>query len=222
MIEFKNVAISREGKTIVENITFSCKPGERIVLYGPSGAGKSTVLNALAGIMELSRGTVLFKGEVVSPQNILSVRQSISFIGQEPALGAETVEEALMLPYTFSVNKGKEPSTQVVEDVLASVKLDRAILTKECSVVSGGEKQRIAIARELLLGKKIFLLDEITSALDPDSKQAVIHLFRSSDFTFLSVSHDREWFDLGTRFIRIAGGTIEYDGPTAEEVTNGN
>lgn len=217
MINFEDVSIHRDSKSLISGVSFSCAPGERIVFYGPSGSGKTTVLNALAGIIELSGGKIVFQGQRISPKNILSVRQSVSYIGQEPALGADTVEEALMLPYSFSANKGKEPEQGAVMAVLESVRLKGDILKKECSVISGGEKQRVAIARELLLGKKVFLLDEVTSALDPASKQAVISLFKSPDYTLLSISHDPEWFAVGTRFIRISDGTIVYDGVKKEE-----
>jgi putative ABC transport system ATP-binding protein len=75
-------------------------------------------------------------------------------------------------------------------------------------VVSGGEKQRIAVARALLLGKKVFLADEITSALDEESSRVVLELFASSDYTILSVSHDPAWQARFPIRLSISGGTL--------------
>lgn len=72
----------------------------------------------------------------------------------------------------------------------------------------GGEKQRISIARSLLLDKKIFLLDEVTSALDPESKKAVLSLFTEDTYTILSVSHDPDWFTICDTYIEIEDGRV--------------
>ena len=96
------------------------------------------------------------------------------------------------------------------------------ILEKEVSFLSGGEKQRVAIARAMLLNKKIFLLDEVTSALDIESKRAVLKLFTEAPYTIISVSHDPDWFKICSRFIKIEDGRIaeinDTPNPTAYTV----
>ena len=82
------------------------------------------------------------------------------------------------------------------------------ILKQECSTISGGEKQRIAIARSLLLGKKLYLLDEVTSALDSESKNAVFNVFSDPILTVLSVTHDQEWLDRCDIIFKLEAGRL--------------
>lgn len=213
LIRFENVTVfdstARAGRqAILDGVSFEVGAGEKAVLYGRSGSGKSTILTTLAGAHIPSGGSIWFEEMQVNAESLDRVRRSLAFIGQEPVLGAGTVREALMLPFTFRANRDLQPDQHTVNEVLHSLRLDPAILDSEASVVSGGEKQRIAIARALLLNKKAFLADEITSALDPESKDAVISLFRDRPLTLLSVSHDREWFSICTTFMQVDKGSI--------------
>ena len=140
--------------------------------------------------------------------NILNVRRSVAFIGQEPVLGAEKIRDSLLLPFTYRINRGKTPDRAAIAATLEKLQLKPQILDREASVVSGGEKQRIAIARAILQGKSVFLADEITSALDAESKSAVLDFFREERCTLISVSHDTMWFDICTKFIKVDSGKI--------------
>ncbi len=108
-------------------------------------------------------------------------------------MGAENVRDALLLPFQFKTHHENRPTDQQLIEVLQRLHLPADILGQESSRISGGEKQRIALARGLLLGKKVYLLDEVTSALDAESKQAVFDVFSDPDLTVLSVAHDPEW-----------------------------
>jgi putative ABC transport system ATP-binding protein len=110
-------------------------------------------------------------------------------------LGAESVRDALLLPFQFKSHREIIPTEAQLIEVLQRLQLPATILNQESSRISGGEKQRIALARGLLLGKKLYLLDEVTSALDSESKQAVLDVFSDPDLTVLSVSHDNQWLD---------------------------
>ena len=145
----------------------------------------------------------------LSAATVADIRSRISFIGQEPVLGAELVRDALMLPFYYKAHRHALPGKKKISDLLERLHLAPDILDKPCARISGGEKQRIAIARALLLNKTIFLADEITSALDPESRQAVMdELFRPG-ITMLSVSHDAEWINAGSRVIEIAGHKLK-------------
>lgn len=108
-------------------------------------------------------------------------------------LGADSVRDALLLPFQFKAHRGQCPTETQLQDVLQRLQLPADIVEHASSKISGGEKQRIALARGLLLGKKLYLLDEVTSALDAESKQAVFDVFAEPELTVLSVSHDPEW-----------------------------
>ena len=139
----------------------------------------------------------------LSEQTVAEIRSQVAFIGQEPALGAERVKEALLLPFTFKAHQQAKPTDDLIFHTLERLHLDRSILEKPSKRISGGEKQRIAIARALLLNKTVFFADEITSALDPESKAAVIAALFRPEMTLLSVSHDSDWIKACSRIIEI-------------------
>ncbi|MDY6905705.1 MAG: ATP-binding cassette domain-containing protein [Thermodesulfobacteriota bacterium] len=212
MIRFENVRIARNHVHILQEVSFHIRSGEKIGFTGPSGSGKSTLLLALLGVFPVSDGRILFNGKVVSPATIREVRRSIAYIAQEPVLGAETVRDAILLPFTFRSNRSQKPDNGHLENLLAKVRLTGDILDRRVTNVSGGEKQRIAVARALLLGKRVFLCDEITSALDPESRDVVLDIFANPDFTMVSVSHDEKWLAACHRRLTVADGTVKEKG----------
>ena len=208
MIRFENISIHAQGRPILDRVSFDIDRGEKAVFFGPSGSGKTTILMCLIGGAVPTLGTIRFDGKVLSAQTLPHLRQTVAFIGQEPALGAQGVREALLLPFSFRANRARMPSEAQVRQVLESLLLPPEILDKQTNVISGGEKQRLAVARALLLEKTVFVLDEVTSALDPQSRRAVLALFRQSGLTLLSVSHDPEWLAFGNRFFRVEAGRV--------------
>ena len=101
----------------------------------------------------------------------------------------------MLLPFQFKTHRDHRPTEAQLIAVLQRLQLPADILSQESSRISGGEKQRIALARGLLLGKKLYLLDEVTSALDVESKQVVFEVFSDPHLTVLSVAHDPEWLE---------------------------
>ena len=193
LIQFDQVGVTIRDKAMLTGISFALNVGDKAVFRGKSGAGKSTVLKTLLGLYPLAKGTVYFQGSPLDKAVIAEIRRCAAYIGQEPVLGAETVREALLLPFQFKAHSRSKPSEAKLVEALHTLHLPEAILSQDCSRVSGGEKQRIALARGLLLGKSLYLLDEVTSALDAESKQAVFDVFASPKLTVLSVAHDPEW-----------------------------
>ncbi|MFP4418683.1 MAG: ATP-binding cassette domain-containing protein [Chitinispirillaceae bacterium] len=212
MISFNRVSVQRNDTMLIKDVTFTVETGEKAVIYGKSGSGKSTILLTLVGARTPSAGTIFFDGKNVSAENIGTIRRSVAFVLQEPVLGAPTVRESLLLPFTFAANKEDKPSLDTMKTVLERLHLPENILDKSSSVLSGGEKQRIAIARSLLLQKQVYVLDEVTSALDSESKKALLDLFANSRFTIISVSHDPDWFSICNKAIHINDGTVDHIG----------
>jgi putative ABC transport system ATP-binding protein len=191
MIRFEEVSIARGGSELLTGLSFEIHPREKVALSGPSGSGKTSILMALVGAYPVAEGTVFFDDKPVTPATVPAVRQALAFIAQEPVLGADTVRDALLLPFTFRAHRDSEPSDSAVEEALSQVRLSAGILDKRCTVVSGGEKQRVAVARALLLGKRVFLADEVTSALDAESKEAVMEVLSQPEFTVLATPTGR-------------------------------
>lgn len=208
MIQFEKVAVTRDEVRILDNVSFEIRPGEKAVLTGPSGSGKSTLLLALLGAVPLSEGRIRFGDQYVSPQSIREIRKSVAYIAQEPVLGADTVRAAMLFPFGFRANRANRPDKHRIREALRRMGLTKDILDRRVNNISGGEKQRIAVARALLIGKRVFLCDEVTSALDSESRDIVLDIFANPGFTMLSVSHDQKWIAVCDRRLTVAGGTV--------------
>jgi putative ABC transport system ATP-binding protein len=208
IIRFDQVSVTIREKTILSNLSFILFPGEKAVLCGKSGSGKSSVLRTLLGLHPLTLGTVYFQENPLTPESVQNIRSCTAYIGQEPMLGAESVREALLLPFQFKTHHEHRPTDRQLIEVLQRLQLPADILNQESKRISGGEKQRIALARGLLLGKKLYLLDEVTSALDAESKQAVFDVFSDPNLTVLSVAHDPEWLERCGIIVELEAGRL--------------
>ncbi|MDF7825650.1 ATP-binding cassette domain-containing protein [Pontiellaceae bacterium B12227] len=203
MIHFDNISLQIHGQILLEQAHLQIAEGDHVVIRAPSGSGKSSLLKLAVGALPMSGGSVRVHDLELSDQTVAEIRSRIGFIGQEPTLGAENVKDALLLPFTFKVHQHNKPAEELIFQTLELLHLERSILDKPSKRISGGEKQRIAIARALLLNKTIFLADEITSALDPASKAAVITALFRPEITLLSVSHDPDWINACGRIVEI-------------------
>ncbi|CAL1239300.1 ABC transporter ATP-binding protein [Candidatus Methylocalor cossyra] len=208
LIRFEHVTLAVRSQRLLSDVSFSLASGEKAVVRGRSGAGKSTLLKTLLGLHRPTAGRILYQGRPLDPATTRLLRTHAAYIGQEPVLGAETVREALLLPFRFKAHRGRTPTEAQLVATLAGLGLPAALLDHPAGRVSGGEKQRIALARALLLGKSLYLLDEITSALDAESKQAVLALLLDPTITVLSVAHDPEWIARCTKVYDLDQGRL--------------
>jgi putative ABC transport system ATP-binding protein len=153
MIRFDNITLKVHRQILLDGATLHISSGEKVVVRGASGCGKSSLLKSTVGAIPLATGSVCADGVALSPETVSGIRARIAFIGQEPVLGAEHVREAILLPFTFKVHSANPPSEDRILELLERLHLPNTILEKPCKRISGGEKQRIAILRALLLDK---------------------------------------------------------------------
>lgn len=212
-VVFDGVFAAGDDGDILHGVSFSLARGEKAALTGPSGAGKSTVLAAMLGFRPPRAGSIWVHGMELTEGTVGAIRRSLTFVFQEPVLGADTVREALLLPFSFRAYRGARPSEAVLARALADVALSPAILQKRTDVLSGGEKQRLALARGLLLGHSLCVLDEISSALDAASKATVYQTLSRPELTVLAVSHDAAWLDRCDRIITLTEGHVRPPAP---------
>ncbi|WP_239255867.1 ABC transporter ATP-binding protein [Listeria ilorinensis] len=188
-ISLNQVSKSYKETIIFQNISFSVSSGEFILISGESGCGKSTLLNIMGGLERPSLGEISIMGR---PINTLKERQTVrqeqvSFVFQNYGLvDNETVKQNFQL---VCAPKNKD----VFEKVLEEVNLNPTFLNRPIFELSGGEQQRIAIARTILTGNHIILADEPTGNLDKDNAIQILDLFKrlqKKGKTILCVSHD--------------------------------
>ncbi len=211
MIRLEDLTVRFGELTLLDRVSMVISPSEKIVITGESGSGKTILLKTFVGAAAIASGSVFFNGEPLTPQTVARVRQSVAYIGQDPVLGADTVEAALLLPFSFKSHRHSRPGDERIGEVLESFRLDRRLLGQPCTHLSGGQKQRIAIARASLLGKTVFLVDEVTSALDRTNKSAVMDHLLIPAHTVISVSHDPDWIARCDRVVRLKAGRLVED-----------
>ncbi|APS31519.1 thiamine ABC transporter ATP-binding protein ThiQ [Pectobacterium brasiliense] len=195
---------------------FHVKPGERIAILGPSGAGKSTLLNLVAGFLMADSGELRLNGE--SHRETPPAKRPVSILFQENNLFPHlTIGQNIALglhPGLRLSTAQHETLRQIADRVGLADLLDRLP-----SQVSGGQRQRAALARCLVRHQPILLLDEPFSALDPALRQEMLDLVESvcqeREFTLLMVSHNLDdAMRIAKRTVLIVDGQIYYDGPT--------
>ncbi|MBF7955736.1 iron efflux ABC transporter ATP-binding subunit FetA [Rahnella victoriana] len=191
LLRLHDVSFTRNNIPLLEPVSLSLDPGEFTLLTGPSGSGKSTLLKIIASLQNPTGGKVYFKGEDIAQIKPEVYRQRVSYCFQTPSLFGETVYDNLALPYQI---RNKKPDEEQLRNWLERVKLSADMLTKRTQELSGGEKQRVALLRNLQFMPDVLLLDEITSALDEENKininDIIAGLVEKEQIAVLWVSHD--------------------------------
>lgn len=192
IIKCHQVSFVSEGKTILRNISVDIAPGDFISLMGPSGSGKSTFLKLCGHLVSPTEGEIFFDGKNMLDYNPLELRRRVSYCFQTPYLFGKTVADNLRFPYTI---RNKPLDMNRIEELLPKFNLSTEILQQDVQNLSGGEKQRISLIRNLLFTPEVLLLDEVTSALDKDNtmlvEQAVAEL-NQEGVTVLWITHNPE------------------------------
>jgi len=219
-IELKNATVifqSIEPVYALQNVTLSVEKGEWISILGPSGSGKTTLLNVIAGLLPLTSGSIQVDGGDLSEygQDELQEyrREKIGFIFQDYRLFDQfTVLENTMLPqWPYQPKKLiREKAEAVLERLGMGHRLHA--LPQE---LSGGEKQRAAIARAILHDPQILLCDEPTGNLDEGNRQNILQILKGlndNGMTILFVTHDQEAAAYGSRTLTIRDGKLREGG----------
>lgn len=204
MIEFKDVSLSFPGEKVLDSFSFAIEKGDKVVFQGPSGKGKSTILNLILGFIKPDEGQIIYDGHIVTNSNIQKLRSECSWLPQDFQLGEGIVRNVIYQPFEFKKNYNLKPGIERVVKVFESLGLARNLLEKKFTAISEGQKQRVGLAICHLLDRKLILLDEPTSSLDPKSKSMAIDLFlKKSEATVISTSHDPEWVEHCNKIIPL-------------------
>lgn len=209
IIELKHVAYQVKDKQILQNISFTVKKNDFLTLVGPSGAGKSTILKLIANLISPSAGEIRYQNKNINKLDPIAYRRQVSYCFQQPSLFGKTVKDNLLFPYQI---RKKEASQQHLIDLLNRVDLGTDFLDKEITDLSGGEKQRVALIRNLVFLPKVLLLDEVTTGLDEDSKVIVHQLIKAihdQGITIIQVTHDQDEIKAANNIVQIKKGGMQ-------------
>ncbi len=194
-IEFKNVAFSYiEGEPVIQDFSLTIKKGETVALVGASGAGKSTIINLILRLFPLDSGSIFIDGNDTSDLTFKSLRDQFALVGQSPFLFSSTIAE--------NISYGRDDIS--MEDIVSAAKAANIheeimnladgynhVVSERGDDFSGGQKQRLSIARAICKNSPILLLDEATSALDSVNEREVQRSIESlmSGRTSIVVAH---------------------------------
>ncbi len=210
ILEVKHLSFSVGEKEILKDISFKIQKGDFLTIKGPSGSGKSTLLKLLAAIMNPSAGEIIYKGKPLSEYEITDYRKEVSYSFQNAALFGTTVADNLMFPYEIR-NEPFDRDRAIA--LLDKVMLSEQYLDQKITELSGGEKQRVALIRNVLFTPEVLLLDEVTSALDAENRKvisdAILRLNRENNITVLWVTHNTDEINDAAKTIEMKEGRLE-------------
>jgi ATP-binding cassette subfamily B protein len=225
-IELRNVRFSYDGKkNVLEHCSLKIKDGERVALVGRSGAGKSTVIELISRFYDVNEGEVLIGGKNVNKLNYETILKNVAIVFQKTFLTRDSVLENIRMGSNASLEEVRAAAKEAqIDDFIMS--LPDGYDTKVGSFgsrFSGGEKQRIAIARAILKNSPILILDEATSASDPENQmeidKAIQNLCKGK--TVIVVAHRLSALKMCDRVAVVENHTITCVG-THEEVRKKN
>ncbi|GAA1217301.1 ectoine/hydroxyectoine ABC transporter ATP-binding protein EhuA [Prauserella alba] len=228
MIRFDDVVKKFDDNIVLRDLSFSVRPGEFVSLIGPSGSGKTTILRLLMTLERINGGTIQVGDEYLShmdrggklvpadERHLRQVRKRIGMVFQQfnlfPNMKVlQNITEAPMRVLGKSRDEAERRGKELLDMVGLSDKVD-----EHPSRLSGGQQQRVAIARALAMEPEILLLDEVTSALDPELVAGVLAVLReiasTTDITFLCVTHEMQFArDVSDRVMMFDAGQIVED-----------
>ena len=190
-IEFKNVTFSyptKPEKLILKDLSFSINAGQNVAVVGLSGSGKSTIIQLIERFYDVNKGEILLDGKNIKEYNLYELRKKIGLVLQEPSIFKRNIYENILY--------GKlDAKKENVLDVAKRAKIQHKLMVNDYednkNPLSGGEKQRVAMARAFLKDPAIILMDESTSAMDKETENEVLHNFFQimKGKTCINVSH---------------------------------
>lgn len=196
MIKLVNVNLAYNGETVFENFSLEVKKGAKAIILGKSSLGKSSLFFLILGFVTPDRGKVFFDGNLVDEKSVWDIRKKVAYVDQDVSIGDGNVSRWLDFVSHLKANGSVGFEKNKVKDFLDFFELSVNVLGKDVSELSGGERQRLAIIASVLLERKVFILDEVTSSLDKHLRRKVVHYFvERDDWTVVVISHDTVWLN---------------------------
>ncbi len=213
LLSAQGLCFDAGGRRLINNVDLNITPGHSTVIMGANGSGKSLLLRLLHGLLDPTAGEVLWRGQPLDR----TARQEQAMVFQRPVMLRRSV--AANLRFALSVRGVRGAARKAREaETIALARLDD-LKDRPARVLSGGEQQRLAMARAMICAPRLLFLDEPTASLDPASTLAIEQLIqdaRTSGATIILVTHDAgQARRLGDDLIFLHGGRVAENGPVA-------
>ena len=223
VLELRDVSLSFAEKNVLDGVSLTVDPQERLVIIGQSGAGKTTILRLILGVLQPTRGSVFFQGLEIprlSARELQQIRTRIGMVYQDAALlSSSTVRGNLALPLQELTDKSSREIDRIVDEKLELVEMAETgdMMPHE---LSGGMRKRVGLARALMMEPELILFDEPTQGLDPVVSalvdELIINLTKRSRVTSVIVTHLMDSaFRVATRMAMLHHGKIIEEGTPA-------
>lgn len=216
-VEFQNVEFAYENKEILKDVSFRLESGKRIALVGPSGAGKSTLVNLIPRLYDVTGGTVLLDGVDVRDMDLGFLRGQVGMVTQDTYLFQGTIRENLLYAKPDAAQEELEAACKKanIHDFIQRQELGYDSLVGNRGLkLSGGEKQRISIARVLLKDPAVLIFDEATSSLDSISEQLIQEAMEAlmMSRTTILIAHRLSTIQSADEILVLSEGRIQERG----------
>ena len=210
IIRLENIGFNVSNRDILTNINFSVKEGQIMTITGPSGGGKSTLLKLIGLLNSPTSGTIQYLGKNIFEYEPTEYRKEVSYFFQNAVLFDDTVRDNLAFP--AKIREIEFDESRAIEG-LKLVQLPSTYLDKPIQELSGGEKQRVALIRNLMFPPKVLLMDEMTSSLDKENRDIVVsfihRLNKEENVTVLWITHNQDEIVASSEIITINDGKLE-------------
>ena len=226
MIELEHIQVSYGKREILRDINTTIATGCITAVMGPNGCGKTTLLRCIGGLLEPTAGSVAIDGKKVKDYSARALAQKVAFVRQQAQTDFEfsAFETVLMgrNPYQHHLQNESQADWDIVEQCMKQTNTWHLRLSKPAEM-SGGEMQRVMIARALAQQTPVLLMDEPVSNLDIAHQLEIMRLLRTTDKTVVIVIHDLNLaLQFCDRILLIHNGELLFHGPIAEGLTTEN
>ena len=209
-LSIHNLTLTRSGATVLHDISLDVAEGDLLVVIGPSGGGKSSLLRCLNRLNDIDSGAIELDGRSIYDMPVTELRRQVGMMFQKTAPFEGTVADNIAFGARL---RGETLSRAAILDLMAQVSLESELADKPTTELSGGQEQRLAIARALALNPSLLLLDEPTSSLDPIAtnhvEEALLRLRETTNLTMIWVSHAIDQARrVGSRVLLLDGGRV--------------
>lgn len=219
IIKISNLSFRYPNKLVFENLDLNVRDGEWLTIVGPNGSGKSTLIRILVGLLEAD-GKIIIDNLDMNKDNLIGIRKKIGLVFEntDDSFVGETVADDIAFALenlAYSPIQMKE----IIDDIASKLKIEH-LLEKDPKLLSGGEKQKVALAAALVTNPRILIIDDALEMVDYDSKKEILsiikELHKDKKITIITVTHSLEETYEADRMLVINNGKILIDGPVKD------